>query len=634
MAGFLPVHERAPLYSVKKSTVLLPDVCSSPPLNILIFGSSYIKRLAVYLSHFNHVNLDLDRRVCRVTCWGHGGLLVRNDPHGRLSVTNSRFSEMDIIMLHLGSNDLCDILSFPSVIARDVFDFAKDVLCVWHPKLVIISQLLPRQCEPYNGYNAKILVTNMELEALCFSERYITSWRHRAGLHRPLVNIYAADGIHLSNMVGNYKLMKSLRDALLRGMRYHLRMVVRVMSKRGSKRPLDEGSGEPSTSGSCPMSTAEDRLTEILIKKLIDRGLVSSIPTPTPQSTASASTTSTSASEFTASTSTSTASTPGTFVPLSTTSTGNNQSVFSVNAGALFQPADIPDANSAKSDLGMSISRHVSEKLQQDIWMDKFVEFSSLLPGAVPSQLSLNFSESDVEPVLKITSSQKARILNLDQWQHAFSIFMDVLIQKSPQLTSSLLVYQNLVTELARLYGIKAMQFYDTQFRMNRQSCPHPWNQIHADYWLRATTLYGTSSVNQSKTTKNTKTSNSNGNTCWGFNSQSGCKRTSCRFAHVCSRCGYTHPAINCYAKVRKNTQNQSDRTPPSVDYNNQTLTSAMYPPAVSNLSDSIVAPPANQPVASGSNAGAKTPNAQSSRYIFRKASPSSSKSADPNKSK
>ncbi|ESO91973.1 hypothetical protein LOTGIDRAFT_162976 [Lottia gigantea] len=202
---------------------------------------------------------------------------------------------MDIIMLHLGSNDLCDILSFPSVIARDVFDFAKDVLCVWHPKLVIISQLLPRQCEPYNGYNAKILATNMELEALCFSER--------------------------------------------------------VMSKRGSKRPLDEGSGEPSTSGSCPMSTAEDRLTEILIKKLIDRGLVSSIPTPTPQSTASASTTSTSASEFTASTSTSTASTPGTFVPLSTTSTGNNQSVFSVNAAALFQPADIPDANSAKSDL-------------------------------------------------------------------------------------------------------------------------------------------------------------------------------------------------------------------------------------------------------------------------------------------
>ncbi|ESO93695.1 hypothetical protein LOTGIDRAFT_153150 [Lottia gigantea] len=223
---------------------------------------------------------------------------------------------------------------------------------------------------------------------------------------------------------------------------------------------------------SLPMTTAEDRMCEILLKKMIDRGLVVNPPA---QSVNTSSSTNQSTSDAGPSTSKTTLPT----VTTASTPAASyiNDSVFSVNASSLFgvqgtsSSQTVQDTSSSQTvhlSNSVSLSRHLPEKIKQEIWQDKFVEFSALLPGSAPAQLSLNFSESDENPVLKITSSQKSKQLSFDQWQQAFAIFMDVVVQQNPSLASSLLVYNNLIAELARVYGVKAFNFYDIQFRLFR----------------------------------------------------------------------------------------------------------------------------------------------------------------------
>ena len=47
-----------------------------------------------------------------------------------------------------------------------------------------------------------------------------------------------------------------------------------------------------------------------------------------------------------------------------------------------------------------------------------------------------------------------------------------------------------------------------------------------------------------------------NDQTCWMYNAQNGrCSRQSCKFAHVCKKCGGRHPAFKCYANAQANAK-------------------------------------------------------------------------------
>ncbi|KAK6196022.1 hypothetical protein SNE40_001327 [Patella caerulea] len=191
------------------------------PLKVVLYGSSYVKRLRQFMEHKeNYANLGLDARSCHVVCWGNGGLLVSHDPFHRLGHNSYRFRNADIIIIHVGSNDLSNGLRTPARVASDILDYAQRLLEDFHPHFVVISQLLPRYIEPCHNFNSKIRETNLILSAHCVNFTNINFWRHRSGLWNPVAHIYGGDGIHLSDQTGNFLFLKSLRDAVLRHVRW------------------------------------------------------------------------------------------------------------------------------------------------------------------------------------------------------------------------------------------------------------------------------------------------------------------------------------------------------------------------------------------------------------------------------
>ncbi|ESO93697.1 hypothetical protein LOTGIDRAFT_153152 [Lottia gigantea] len=310
--------------------------------------------------------------------------------------------------------------------------------------------------------------------------------------------------------------------------------------------------------------------------------------------------------------------------------------VLAVNAAELFssQSQTSGISNSYAQPKGLSISRHVSDLLKADIWADKFVNFALLLTGSFATQLALNITETeDDEPTLRISSAPKSKVLTFDQWHKAFGIFMGILLQKDPLCAQSLLAYSSLLSELFTSYGIKVVHFYDSQFWLLRQSGPYPWDQIHFDLWLRATTLHGPM-ANKTPPPSSHNPSISRSLSCFNFNSQLGCRRKRCKYSHVCSKCGYNHPVSRCYSN-RQDGSSSSMSTSRSPN-TNPILTSQMigannnftllnvnsFPVSASSIPPPMMTQPPPIP----------DPQAQS-RYSFRKNN-SSGKTSNPSKSK
>ncbi|KAK6171825.1 hypothetical protein SNE40_018251 [Patella caerulea] len=211
-----------PLFQVGQQSLTPESSSLSDPMQVCIFGSSYIKRLRDFTNFKqSYLNLGLDPRLCRISFRGYGGLLVRGDPHGCLFKSNSLdFRNADIILLHMGSNDLSDTNSNPYQLALAIVSFAGYIIHGWNPKCVVISELLPRKLVTHATYNEKVAETNKILASLCIDRSNISLWHHRAGLLNPVHNPYDTDGIHLSKEIGYPLFSRSVRDAILRHIRW------------------------------------------------------------------------------------------------------------------------------------------------------------------------------------------------------------------------------------------------------------------------------------------------------------------------------------------------------------------------------------------------------------------------------
>ncbi|KAK6177167.1 hypothetical protein SNE40_015324 [Patella caerulea] len=100
--------------------------------------------------------------------------------------------------------------------------------------------------------------------------------------------------------------------------------------------------------------------------------------------------------------------TPYNLPPVCTTSSSFNSinsSVLNLNAAQLLHHPGMGHTTQPSLSLmsnilpqqpvDMSVSRHVPDKIKQDIWANKYIDFSVLLPGGnVPTQLAINIAES------------------------------------------------------------------------------------------------------------------------------------------------------------------------------------------------------------------------------------------------
>ena len=184
----------------------------------LILGHSFVRRMKDFLksnagnSSFNE-HFDLEHS-CLVKLRGNGGRTVERLMRYDLRAT--RATKPDILVLEIGSNDLCDPSADPEILSETIT--ALDVLRheIQH-KFTVICQVIPRRNTPFPNYNWRVKQLNKCLQDTLADSSVVKFWRHR-GLNNPTRDIYVRDGIHL-NKRGHKALYRSYRGALLYAMK-------------------------------------------------------------------------------------------------------------------------------------------------------------------------------------------------------------------------------------------------------------------------------------------------------------------------------------------------------------------------------------------------------------------------------
>ena len=132
----------------------------------------------------------------------------------------------------------------------------------------------------------------------------------------------------------------------------------------------------------------------------------------------------------------------------------------------------------------------------------------------------------------------------------AFTIFMDVHIEKYPTEALSLLSYMSYIRDLGKEDHF-VFNRYDQSFRRKRAQNPLPWDDVN----IQSLTKAKNASALAKKASSELKTK-----PCWRFN-VGNCRATaeSCKFGHICQTCKWNHPQYLCRItrKVKKEVSSQ-----------------------------------------------------------------------------
>ena len=71
-----------------------------------------------------------------------------------------------------------------------------------------------------------------------------------------------------------------------------------------------------------------------------------------------------------------------------------------------------------------------------------------------------------------MTLKKKIFMLNTEQWNQAFTIYMSIDVEKYPDQAVHMLQYMGHIQEMAQMSGEFAARHYDQMFRNWRQSTP------------------------------------------------------------------------------------------------------------------------------------------------------------------
>ena len=188
------------------------NVTSRSP-KVLILGHSFVRRHNQFITIQARHNTDfaLDFKVsdeCTVCMLGIGGRTV--DKMVRLDLPTIRDMAPDIVILKLGSNDLCDTTSDAETTFVELLYHQCSV------RYIMVCEVIPRSNHPFPYYNDKVDSLNRYLVKGLANAPFAGVWRH-GGLYHPTVNIYLPDGIHL-NDYGNKALYRSYRGGNLGGL--------------------------------------------------------------------------------------------------------------------------------------------------------------------------------------------------------------------------------------------------------------------------------------------------------------------------------------------------------------------------------------------------------------------------------
>lgn len=181
---------------------------------MLVLGASFVARLK------ECPNLFLSVRGKKVHLSGFSG---RTSRWLRESLEGGSIHlplGCQVVMLVIGSNDLCDVNCSPEQVVESILDLARLLLSAFGITKVIVSEILPRTKRhprymsglTLEEYNAKVWHTNALLQNRCHSGVFISFWWH----HHSCVGSWRIchDGVHLHEQYGLPGFNRSLYYAL------------------------------------------------------------------------------------------------------------------------------------------------------------------------------------------------------------------------------------------------------------------------------------------------------------------------------------------------------------------------------------------------------------------------------------
>ena len=143
--------------------------------------------------------------------------------------------------------------------------------------------------------------------------------------------------------------------------------------------------------------------------------------------------------------------------------------------------------------VSVKLSSRVGSKIKAKIWANEYVKFGALLastPQVDKYALSMTPSTAPSKQLRQSLEPYQAtkKVYNIQQW--VTNIFVSLYTERYQSETPQLMKYCEVVRDIASSNG--DWLWYDEQFRYLRQSAPdkYPWDQIHWELWLRASTNF------------------------------------------------------------------------------------------------------------------------------------------------
>ena len=194
--------------------------------SILVLGDSIVNQIQDYgksLQARYDVNLGLDKMKYKVHYRGISGGKITNFMDLKTSVPDLSAIRPKVVVLHVGSNDLCDLKGGdePLVVGFKLADLVNLLIKQQPVKYVILSSIIPRikahrrMKMTLSKYNTMVSVVNNFLQGLFKNNRAIKFWRHRRLETSQICKfIRAKDGVHLTKQ-GHVKWVRGIRGRLL-----------------------------------------------------------------------------------------------------------------------------------------------------------------------------------------------------------------------------------------------------------------------------------------------------------------------------------------------------------------------------------------------------------------------------------
>ena len=218
-------------------------------------------------------------------------------------------------------------------------------------------------------------------------------------------------------------------------------------------------------------------------------------------------------------------------------------------------PPSVQMANTFKT-----MGNTVTDKIKGQILAHEYVDFARLLTPDSEETFQLRLCQKEGGKEVDIVPQTKSSVLNINQWDAAFAIYMAVYLQQYPTEVADLIHYGQQIKQMAAKNG--NWRGYDERFRKFRAVHKQSWGVTLLDEWVFAATSHSQTastpyqskpnSIQNNKKASGQKSKYKSG-LCFKFNDGKLCT-PHCRFDHSCDNCGGNHPKASC-RKQKQATQ-------------------------------------------------------------------------------